>query len=275
MAWCSASITRRPSGRSSARPSSIPNAADAALGHRLGARPQLQPRHRRSRARSRRYEAIAQAHGARRRRVRRSSAPTSRRWRCAIPPDPKADRAALPQLQPTRWATVAPVSRRSRRRDALRREPDESARRGSSGRSTASRAERHRGDRRRARVGAARAIRITSARTTTTSTPSRRRRRRRARCRARTRLETLAPAAGHWSTCPRTSTRAPAITPPPRAPTQAGAEADRVYLKTAPAGRVLRDGVLLAQPALPRRLRHDAGPVRPTRSRPPPKSPSS
>ena len=101
-----------------------------------------------------------------------------RRWRASTP-------SAM-------GALVAPVSRRPRCRDALRREPDEPARvEAVVARRQAGGA--HRGDRRGARVGAARAIRITSARTTTTSTRSRRRRRPAARSPSAVRLETLAP----------------------------------------------------------------------------------
>ena len=79
-----------------------------------------------------------------------------------------------------------------------------------------------------------REIRITSARTTITSTPSRRRRRLAAGCRARCGSRALAPAAGHLTHMPahiyaRTGDHAAAA----RA-NEAGAKADREYLKIAP-----------------------------------------
>ena len=62
-----------------------------------------------------------------------------------------------------------------------------------------------------------------------------------------------------WSTCRRTFTRAPATTPAAARANAAGAAADRRYLVDGAAERHLRNDVLLAQPALPRRLAHDAG----------------
>ena len=159
-------------------------------------------------------------------------------------------------------ALVRHVSRRSRRRDALRRKPDGSATRGSSGRPTAS---RPRGPSEIVAVLESRAAprsRCTSARTTTTSTPSRRRRRRSARSRARSGSRRWCRPPAISSTCRRTSTCAPATTPARSTSNAKAAEVDRAYIAANEARRRLSGDVLQPQPRLPGVGRDDGGAVR-------------
>ena len=171
-------------------------------------------------------------------------------------------RGAGARVQQGDGRAVEAAPRRPRRRDALRREPDEPDGRGSCGRSTASRPtgteqivgvlesvlQREPESSRREpllhphRGGVAQP----GARAGERGAP------RHARARSR------APA----STCRRTSTRARATTRPPPRANLAGAEADRVLPQDGASRRLLRAGVLPAQPALPRRLAHDAGAIR-------------
>ena len=197
--------------------------------------PELQPRYRRSAS-----EASVRGDRHRQKRsrpaARRTSASTSTRWPSATRRIPKADRAALArEVQPGHGRAVASPSGRSRCRDAVRREPDEPAAveavdaRWQAGR-------RHRDDRRACSSRCSRRD-PESHRRQPLLHPHRRgvAQSRRARWRARNGSRRWRRPPGISSTCRRTSTRAPAITPAAARANLAGAEADRAYLKTAPA----------------------------------------